>query len=474
VTAARDRLAPETDIGLSRRLARHIAATSFERLDDVTVTATKRSILDAVGVMIAASGLGEGCGAFAEIARASGAGPSTILGHGIQASPVMAAMANGAMAHALDFEDTHDATLVHPHAAAVPAALALAESMGHVGGRDLITAIASGADLACRLALGFAEPTQGRGYFLTPMLGMYAAAAACGKLLALTEGELLEAFALASSQAVLSDELATYAPSHLRAVRDAFTAKAGLLGALLAKQGVRAFDRPFEARGGLYGLHGNGRFDAERALTDLGRVYEGARVSFKPWPACRGCHAHIEAALKLARKHRLQPTDIAQVHITVSGFFAHLCEPPEQKAQPPTAIAAKFSAPFTVALALRNGGVTLGDFEPARLQDREIQALAARISYTVEKSWTGAAATRGTVKTGTTAGETSIEAIEFPLGHPRNPMPHDAVITKFRDCVRHARQLVDAAATERLIDRINHLETVKDVRAIFSSRPGVP
>jgi 2-methylcitrate dehydratase PrpD len=474
VTAVGNMTAPEIDIGLSRRLARHVTSTSFAQLDDVTVTATKRSILDAIGVMIAASRLGEGCGAFAQIAIASGAGPSTIMGHGVQTSPVMAALANGAMAHALDFEDTHDATLVHPHAAAVPAALALAESLGQVSGRDLIAAIASGADLACRLALGFAEPTQGRGYFLVPMLGMYAAAAACGKLLALTESELLEAFALASSQAVLSDELVSYAPSHLRAVRDGFMAKAGLLGALLAKQGVKGFDRPFEARGGLYGLHGNGRFEAERALADLGRVYEGARVSFKPWPACRGCHAHIEAVLTLIRKHGLKPTDIRHVHIRVSGFFAHLCEPPTQKTQPPTAIAAKFSAPFTIALALRNSGVTLADFEPARLQGREVQALAARVSYMVENSWTGAAATRGTVAIRTGAGETLSESVEFPLGHPRNPMSHDSIIMKFRDCVKHARQPIDATATARLIDHISNLETRKDVRAIFCSRPGVP
>ena len=133
--------------------------------------------------MIAASSLGEGCAAFVEIARASGTGPSTVLGHGFRTSPAMAAMANGAMAHALDFEDTHDATLVHPHAAAVPAALALAESLGGVRGPDLITAVATGADLACRLALGFVEPPQGHGYYLIPMLGLYAAAAACGKLL---------------------------------------------------------------------------------------------------------------------------------------------------------------------------------------------------------------------------------------------------------------------------------------------------
>jgi 2-methylcitrate dehydratase PrpD len=470
--AALDRSDLEGALGLSRRLARNVASLSVDQLDGATIASTRTSILDAIGVMIAASRLGEGCDAFVEIARASGAGPSTVLGHAFKTSPVMAAMANGAMAHALDFEDTHDDTLVHPHAAAVPAALALAEALGNVSGRELITAVAAGADLACRLALGFIEPPQGRGYYLVPMLGLYAAAAACGKLLRLSEDELIEALALASCQAICSDELVTYAPSHLRAIRDAFTAKAGILGAMLAKRGVKGFDRPFEARGGLYGLHAGGRFDAARMLADLGRVYEGARVSFKPWPSCRGTHAHIEAATGLLRDHKIDPPDIADVHVTVSGFFAHLCEPSADKPKPQTAIAAKFSAPFTVALALRNGTVTLADFEPARLRDHETRTLAGRVSHTIEKAWTGAAATRGAVAIRTAAGATLTHAIEFPLGHPRNPMSHQAIVAKFRDCLQHARAPINPAAVERLIDRLGNLEQLDDVRTIFDCIPG--
>ncbi len=158
--------------------------------------------------------------------------------------------------------------------------------------------------------------------------------------------------------------------------------------------------------------------------------------------------------------------------MTVSGFFAHLCEPPEQKPRPQTAIAAKFSAPFTVALALRNGNVTLADFEPARLQDPVTQALAARVSHTVENGWTGAAATRGAVAIRTSAGTRFAHDIEFPLGHPRNPMPRDAILAKFRDCVRHAARPIDPAGTERLIDHVSNLEQLGDVRMIFAPEPG--
>jgi 2-methylcitrate dehydratase PrpD len=158
--------------------------------------------------------------------------------------------------------------------------------------------------------------------------------------------------------------------------------------------------------------------------------------------------------------------------VTVSGFFAHLCEPATDKARPQTAIAAKFSAPFTVAIALRNRGVTLSDFEPSRLQDRETQALAARVSHTIEKGWSGPAATRGAVAIGTVTGERFAHSVEFPLGHPANSMTDDAIVAKFRDCVRHARTPMNADAVERLIDSLSKLDALADVRAIFSQTPG--
>src|SRR6185437_12498286 len=118
--------------------------------------------------------------------------------------------------------------------------------IGGVSGRDFITAVALGADLSCRLGLGFVEGPEGRGFIHLPIIGAYGAAAACGKLLALSEDELIQAFALASCQAIMSEEIRTFPASNLRGIRDAFTAKAGVVAALLAKRGVKAFDAPFE------------------------------------------------------------------------------------------------------------------------------------------------------------------------------------------------------------------------------------
>ena len=450
---------------ISATLARHVASATVPA--EVRAI-TRRAAIDAIGAMTAASGLGEGCDAFAALAKESNEGGAcSVLGYGSRTSPIMAAFANGAMAHALDFEDTHDATLVHPHAAVVPAALAAAEFAGNVSGRDFLDAVAIGADLSCRLALGLTESAEKRGFYFIPMLSAYGAAAAAARVLKLSEAEIVQSLALASTQAVFSDALMSYPASHLRAVRDGFSARAGVTAALLARRGLQAFDRPIEGPGGLYANFARGKFDAARMVNGLGQDYEGAKVSFKPWPSCRGTHAFVESALSLAREDTIVADRIERIDVTVSPFFAVLCEPPEQKRRPKTAIDAKFSIPFTVAIALGQGDVTLQDFTTARLSDPRLHALADKVQHNVEPAWTQAQSTRGVLSLSLADGRRLTREVIDPLGHPLNPMDERALRRKVEDCLAVAREPMDAAAVRRLIGRHEELEQVTDMREVF-------
>lgn len=449
---------------ISAILARHVRSSGVPA-DARAVT--RRAVIDAIAVMSAASGLGEGCEAFATLAKESGeGGRCSVLGYDFRTSPIMAAFANGAMAHALDFEDTHDATLVHPHAAVVPAALAAAEFAGGVSGRDFIDAVAVGADMSCRLALGLTESVEKRGFYFIPMLSAYGAAAAAARILKLSEHEIVQSFALASCQAVFSDALVTYPPSHLRAIRDGFSARAGVTAALLARRGVEAFDTPIEGPGGLYANFARGKFDANRILRGLGQEYEGAKVSFKPWPSCRGTHAFVEAALALLREGA-DPARIDRIDVTVSPFFAVLCEPPEQKRRPKTAIDAKFSIPFTVAVVLGQGDVGLRDFSGERLADPKLHALADKVHHRVESAWPFEQSTRGVLMLSLPNGRQLSREVIDPLGHPRNPMDESVTTRKFADCLAVARHPLDPDAMRLLAERLERIETVTDVGELF-------
>jgi 2-methylcitrate dehydratase PrpD len=453
---------------LSERLAAHIIRTRFEDIPEAAVAVTKRSIVDAVGVMLAASGLGEGCEAFAELARETNdTGPCTVWGFGFGSAPVMAAFANGAMAHAMDFEDTHDATLVHPHAATVPAAIAVAQALGGVGGKDLITAIALGADLNCRLALGLEENPDTYGWFMMPMLGTYGATAAAAKLLGLSGDQLVHAFSLAFCQAVCSGELKRDPSSHLRAVRDGFSAKAGVTGAYLAKRGVRGFGHPFEGEAGFYGQYAGGRYNRAAVLGGLGERFETVDISYKPWPSCRGTHAFVEAALTLCRAEGITADDVASLHATVSPFFANLCEPKAQKCRPETAIDAKFSIPFTTAAALLHGTIEFGHYASDALSDPAVTELAEKFTHRVEADWVREKSTYGALEIRTKEGASHACRIETPLGHPANPITNEALAAKFADCAAHARVPLAPRRLAVIAGSVETLEVCEDVREVF-------
>jgi 2-methylcitrate dehydratase PrpD len=450
-------------------LAEYVANTVYEDLPDRAVEMTKMSLLDALGVTLAAGGLCPECKAFVEIAMESGGKKeSTILGFGEQVPAHMAAFANGAMAHALDFEDAHDLALVHPNAATVPAVFAIAESTGNVNGKDFIAALAVGCDIVCRLGLAFNENPGEYGWYIPPILGSFGAAAAAGKLLNLDEKRILDAFSLSLCQSTCSAELRYSPHSDIRSVRDAFAAQAGVMAARLAQKGIQGFDQPFEGKAGLFNLYSKGNYDRLRLVEDLGTKFEGANISFKPWPACRGTHTYIEAALHILKEHAPDPDDIADIRVIVSSFNRMLCEPENVKKAPQTVIDAKFSIPFTVATALYHKEVGLAHFTPERLKDQNVLKLAQKIRYELDPDLGLRDATRGFLEIRTKDNKTYAKRIDQAYGHPDNPVSQKGVVEKFMACADKARIKIPEQKLKAAAKCILALEDVKDIRQVVT------
>jgi len=375
----------------------------------------------------------------------------------------MAAFANGSMAHALDFEDTHDRALVHPNAAAIPAALAISESIGNVSGKDFIAAVTLGSDLVSRLGLAVKEDLVENGWYMPPILEAFGAAAAAGKLLKLDTDQIRNAFSLTLCQATCSAELIYSSHSMIRAIRDAFSAKAGLLSALLAQKGITGFQQPLEGRAGLFNNYSRGKWDPLSLTKGLGKIFEGAHVSFKPWPSCRGTHAYIEAILQILEEHPLKPVEIKEISLTVNSMNKMLCEPLSNKKNPVTAIEAKFSLPFTVATAIVHRAVTLDHFSPRALSDPVVLGLTRKVSYRVDEKLSLKQATQGSLQIETQNGKTYSKSSEFPSGHPDNPMSDEAFVSKFMDCARHSTKKFTKTTLNKIVAIILNLEEIKDI-----------
>jgi len=225
-----------------------------------------------------------------------------------------AAFLNAYMAHALDFDDNHDRAYLHIGAPAVPSAFAIAERLGGVSGKQLITAVAIGIDLASRMSLATKTPIWTSGWIFTSMYGYFGSMAAAGKLLGLNEDDLINAFGIAycqmggNLQVIADDEKAMS-----KRLQVGFASKDGIMAALLAKIGLTGVQRSLEGRFGLYNLYHKGEYDRDALTNGLGKEFAYIDLSFKPYPCARPLHFFIDAAIQLKRDYNILPDDIEEI-----------------------------------------------------------------------------------------------------------------------------------------------------------------
>jgi len=450
--------------GESVALARYVERTRFEDLPTEVVDMTKRAILDATGVSLAASGLEPACKPFLELALESQSGrEATILGTGRRASALFAALANGSLAHAMDYEDAHEETRTHPNASAIAAALPLSERLGATG-RDLITAVALACDVVCRLARALVsdgEPPPG--FYQPAIVGTFGATTAAAKLLRLGAGQILDAWSLALCQNSCSAELQNSPESTIRAVREGPCARVGLESALLAAKGVRGFTAPFEGKSGFFVMYAHG-VQRRSLLGDLGERFAGRDISFKAWPSCRDTHVYVQAALELLAEHPVDPKDIESITACVTAQNMIVCEPAELKRRPRTAIAGKFSIYYTLATVLLDRRVDFASYSNEALTRAEVLALADKVNYRVEPAILNGEVLEVRMRDGTVH-RRSVRAV---YGSPAAPLPIEALIAKFVDCGSHAMRARSTAELHRIAASVLSIEQTDNVRSLLS------
>ena len=446
----------KTNSGVSARIAGHFAAIGYDGLSESTRHATRRALLDALGVTLAATGLATETLPYRNLGLGHAEGPSRILGTDRQTHPIPAALANGALAHAMDFGDAFDPGAAHPNAALVPALLALADADPGIDGGRFLAAMAAGSDLACRLSISPAATFEAGGWYPPALVGLIASAAACAKLIGLDAGGIRDAMGLAMLSASFPGEIKYDPASPLRGVREGFGARGAVEAALLAQAGARAFAEPLEGRAGFFAVYGGGG-PTDALMADLGTRFLGDAVSFKPWPCCRGTHAYIEAALDL--RQRCDWREIERAEAEIGPVQEMLIRPHAAKAAPANSIQAKFSIPFTTAHALIHGGVSLDSFDDAARADSDVRALADRVVERRNPDWGREHAASGSLTLILRSGERLERAVPHAAGHPGNPLSDTALIDKFVLCASRAALPLDrshALKTAQQILRLSH------------------
>lgn len=449
-------------------VARHIVSTRYEDLPADAIRATKEHILHTIATALAGSSAA-GCSEFMTFLKARAGKPqSSVLAWGGRVPVDEAAMANSLMAHAQEFDNNDDRIAYKSTVCAVPAALAVAESLGRVHGRDLIVATCIGIDLGIRMGLAILpQPAHPTAY----MLGPFVAAATAAKLMRLEPLAIWNALGLALC-GVSSTGVSTTGLSWSKRYLAGAASRNGVSAALLAAEGYLAQRPVFSGADNYFrAVHGRDG-DLGALMNNLGRRFEVVNVGPKAYPSCRYTHPSVDAILALTIENDLQPADIAEIRVTIGSRDYQSVFGGDDglaaKQAPDNVVDAQFSIPYTVAAALTARKLFLDDMSEKAIARPKVIALARRVVPVVDPSldnWPFDVKP-STVEVRTVRGASFRRRVDYPRGNPINPVPFEEMRRNFLGCAEYAVRPLPKKNVERALGLIETLEKCTDVREI--------
>ncbi len=363
---------------LTQKFAAFIAGTNYDDLPEQVVMLAKERIMDTLGAAIAGSVNWEYAAQLREACKKLGSGECSVIG-GEKCYPAAhAAMINATYAHSVELDDGHKNAGCHAGAVVVPTALTMAQAMGK-SGRELIAAVAIGYEVTYRIA-SHVNPAQiNKGFHPSSNCGAYGAAAVAGKLMGLNEEQLANALGQAGMLASGTME-ATKSGQRAKCVQVGNAAYNGILAACLAQTGMEGCLTALEGPNGLFATQSE-NVDVEDVCRDLGKVYTIGDTYNKMYPSCRHAQPGIEAALDLGVEHRIDPADVAAVHIgthKVAYELTGIIKEPKNSGE------AKFSLAYGSAVALRRHRFGVAELMERSYTDPETLRLADKVTCEID------------------------------------------------------------------------------------------
>jgi 2-methylcitrate dehydratase PrpD len=452
-----------------QKVSQFAAAVRDGKVEDGILQDARRRVTDIIGIALAATGVEPAQAVGAVIESWGGEGQASVIGRSDRYPAASAALVNGTLAHALDYDDTHLPSVLHPSAAVVPAALAVAEASGS-SGRNLVAAVAAGDELAVRIGMAGYDRELGNSIFFekglhaTSIAGTLGGALAAAMLYGLEEEGIGHAVAISASMGAGLIE-ANRTGGTVKPVHCGWAAHAAITSAELARHGLTGPPTVFEGRFGFLQAYLGDEADVEALTRELGEEWELPRVFFKPYPANHFTHAGVDAAIRL-REEGLDVGETEEIELGVAApSLRTIAQPEDEKARPKTGYAAKFSGPFTVATALLGGGglgVSLDDFTDEAVKDRAKLALASRVRCIADEECDRIFPNQfpAVLRVRLKSGEEREARVPHNRGGPENPLSDEELGTKFRT---NAGRVLPAGQVEELEEALRSLEEAETI-----------
>ena len=440
-------------MSLTKRIAEYICATGLEDFPPDAIDAAKAAITDCLGCALAGSREPLADVLCDYVNGLGGLPTATVIGRGFKTTALEAALVNGALSHALDYDDVTYITKTHPSAHLIPGALPLAEEVG-ANGSELLLSYLLGFEVACAVGDAISPAYfDDLGWHPTGPLGTLGAAATAARLLRLDADQTAMAISLAASQAAgLRQNFGTMTkPYHAGAA-----CRAGVNAAKLVQAGFTASDDALEGRFGfMRAFSGGSDYDPDRAAASLGSrcfmVESG--IEIKKYPCCGSAHLALDATTQLLGRETFAASDVDRIDVLVDF------DPPRSliHSRPTGGLEGKFSMQYCLAAEIIDGNIGLATFTDEQVMRPEAQDLIPRIEmrrhpgFEGQTSWTEA---NHRVEVHLKDGRVIAEQADRATTGALRGVTRDDVRVKFRDCAAVALDEADAAEALAMLDNL--------------------
>jgi 2-methylcitrate dehydratase PrpD len=363
--------------GVTRRLANYVVSGSYGQLPPAVRKEAQRTLLNWIGCAVGGSRHETLDAAIAALSPFFGPPQASVLGRRDRLDILHASLINGISSHVFDFDDTHLKTVIHPAGPVVAAILALSEHRP-VSGTEFVNAMVLGIEVECRIGNAVYPAHYDHGWHITGTAGVFGSAAATGKLLGLTEQQLVWAFGLAATQPVGLREMFG---SMTKSFHPGRAAQNGLTAALLASRNFTSTDMGIEGKSGWANVLSTTR-NYEAITANYGQSYEILLNTYKPFACGIVIHPAIDACIQLRHEHTLTATQIERIDLAVHPLVLELTG----KRAPQTGLESKFSVYFAAALAIVRGAAGMRDFSDENARNPLIVGLRDRVVAAIDPS----------------------------------------------------------------------------------------
>ena len=443
-------------MGATESVARWIVDTTYEDIPPDVIDAAKQSCFDCLGVILAGSVQPVGQIIQKYVTEQGGSPEATVLASGLRTSLQNAALANGTMGHALDYDDFGG--FGHPTVVLLPPLLALGDKLGS-SGWDLLEAYVVGCELGINLVQATKYNQMARGFHSTAVVGRMASTAACAKLMDLDQSTTTTALGIAGSMA---SGLIHNFGTMTKPLHAGLASRDGVMATQLASMGLTSGDQVLEHPLGFANtIIGEGIYDLNEMANNLGKPFRTHEaLIIKKYPCCGGNHGMLDTIFGLMKEHNfdyqdVESVDIGQSYLSVVMLYT----------EPEDELKGKFSALYNTAAALVDGSVGIDTFTDQKIHDSTIQSTMSKVHLDVQSKWEQGSAdymggTPVTIRLKDGRVLESNTARDMILGGHKNPWGSDNVLGKFQV---NARLALPPDKISQAIDTWTPMEEIVDV-----------